>query len=101
MSEELHVLVEMLAASRGNAAQIELPGFRIDPRRAQLRVPADDSCNAERIVMRGVVSHKDLEALRHDTRVVDVYLDTHVAPFPDILSMRCELPDELGHSRFE
>jgi hypothetical protein len=101
VSKTLHVLVEVRAASRGNAAQLDLPGFELDPRRAQIRVPADDSCDEDRIVMRGIVANADLDDLRHDPRVVDVYLDTRAAPYPDILRMPSDLSSNVSHSRFQ
>lgn len=101
MSDSLRVLIEVRAAARGNAATVNLPGFKADTRHGQIRVPADDSCDTDRIVVRGTVGLIDLEGLRRDPRVIDVYLDTEAVPYPDILAIPRDPLADAAHLRFE
>ena len=74
MSQGLEVLVELRAANRGNADELDLPGFEISPHRVLQEFLLDEGNATARPVVRGTVSYRGLEDLRRDPRVVDVYL---------------------------
>jgi hypothetical protein len=74
MGECLHVRVELRWGGL-DALAAGLPGFSADARFSPVHIPAMESGDMDRVVMRGSVRSDMLEMLRRDPRVLDVYLD--------------------------
>ena len=83
MSENLQVLVELRAiAAKKLAITLCLPGFDTDYRYAPVPLCADDGCDEQRYVVRGLVSEEHAGRLWQHPNVADIYVDNEIAPFP-------------------
>lgn len=94
MAQTVRVIVEMKAPRAMNAsaqigATLQAPNFQVDPGYRPVPTKSNDpqlqmslDANQEQVVIiRGTVNQDDIDQLRQQSNVVDVYIDSEIAPF--------------------